>query len=135
MNPMRSRISSTFVGLAALLAFASTCAAQEPYYKGKRLTLMVNYAAGGPTDIEGRLFARHIARHIEGAPNLLVQNMDGAGGIIGNTWLGEIAPKDGTAMGYFTGAAWLYASDPEKHRVDFRSYEFIAYQPGTSVYY
>jgi hypothetical protein len=96
---------------------------------------MVNYAAGGPTDIEGRLFARHIARHLEGQPNIIVQNIDGAGGLTGTTWLGEIAPKDGTAMGYLTGAAWLYASEPERHRADFRSYEFVAYQPGTSIYY
>jgi hypothetical protein len=38
-------------------------------------------------------------------------------------------------VGYFTGAAWLYATEPNKHRVDFRTYEFIAYQPGTTVYY
>jgi len=135
MNPMRSRISTAFVGLAALLAFESTCAAQELYYKGKRLTLMVNYAAGGPTDIEGRLFARHITRHIEGQPSIIVQNIDGAGGLTGTTWLGEIAPKDGTVMGYLTGVAWLYAIEPDRHRVDLRTYEFVAYQPGTTVYY
>jgi tripartite-type tricarboxylate transporter receptor subunit TctC len=96
---------------------------------------MVNYAAGGPTDIEGRLFARHIANHIAGQPNIIIQNIDGAGGLTGTTWLGDVAPKDGTAVGYLTGAAWLYASDPEKSRIDLRSYEFVAYQPGTSVYY
>ncbi len=105
------------------------------YYKGKRLTVLVNFAAGGPTDIEGRLFAKHIAKHIDGQPATIVQNMDGAGGLVGNSYLGEIAPKDGTMVGYFTGAAWLYATEPNKHRVDFRTYEFVAYQPGTTVYY
>jgi hypothetical protein len=38
-------------------------------------------------------------------------------------------------MGYLTGAAWVYATEPDKHRVDLRTYEFIAYQPGTTVYY
>ena len=85
-----------------------------PFYKGKRLTVLVNYAAGGPTDIEGRLFARHIAKHIEGQPNIIVQNMDGAGGLTGTTWLGEVAPKDGTVMGYLTGAAWVYANEPRE---------------------
>ena len=110
-------------------------AADEAVYKGKRLTVLVNFAAGGPTDIEGRLFAKHIAKHIDGAPTTIVQNMEGAGGLIGNNYLGEIAPKDGTVVGYFTGAAWLYATEPDKHRIDFRSYEFVAYQPGTTVYY
>jgi putative tricarboxylic transport membrane protein len=130
-----SRLHAALMGACAILVSASCALAADPYYKGKRLSIMVNYAAGGPTDIEGRLFARHIARHLEGQPNIIVQNIDGAGGLTGTTWLGEIAPKDGTAMGYLTGAAWLYASEPERHRADFRNYEFVAYQPGTSIYY
>jgi len=124
------------IGLCALAALgAQNAKAEEPYYKGKRLSVLINYAPGGPTDIEGRLFARHIGRHIEGEPSIVVQNIDGAGGLIGTTYLGEIAPKDGTMMGYLTGAVGVYANDPEKHRVDLRSYEFIAYQSGTAVYY
>jgi tripartite-type tricarboxylate transporter receptor subunit TctC len=136
MPSSRLRTAAVALGAVSIVA-AGICgaAAEDPFYKGKRLSIMVNYAAGGPTDIEGRLFARHIANHLEGQPNIIVQNIDGAGGLTGTTWLGEIAPKDGTVMGYLTGAAWLYASEPEKHRVDFRSYEFIAYQPGTSIYY
>ena len=130
-----SRLRAALIGACAILVSASCALAADPYYKGKRLSIMVNYAAGGPTDIEGRLFARHIARHLEGQPSIIVQNIDGAGGLTGTTWLGEIAPKDGTAMGYLTGAAWLYASEPERHRADFRNYEFVAYQPGTSIYY
>ncbi len=122
--------------IASMIATALPGAtADEPIYKGKRLTVLVNFAAGGPTDIEGRLFAKHIAKHIDGAPATIVQNMEGAGGLIGNNYLGEIAPKDGTVVGYFTGAAWLYATEPDKQRIDFRNYEFVAYQPGTTVYY
>jgi tripartite-type tricarboxylate transporter receptor subunit TctC len=132
---MRLRLCSAVFGFAAALGCASSATAQESFYSGKRLSLMVNYAAGGPTDIEGRLFARHIAKHIDGQPNIIVQNIDGAGGLTGTTWLGEVAPKDGTVMGYLTGVAWLYASEPERHRVDVRTYEFVAYQPGTTVYY
>ena len=61
--------------------------------------------------------------------------MDGAGGMAGAGYLGEVAPKDGTVMGYFTGSAWRFANNPERFRVDFRSYEFVAYQPGTAVIY
>jgi tripartite-type tricarboxylate transporter receptor subunit TctC len=140
MPSIRARAAGAALSGLALIAItigtlAPAAAADEALYKGKRLTVLVNFAAGGPTDIEGRLFARHIARHIEGQPTILVQNMEGAGGLVGNGYLGEIAPKDGTMVGYFTGAAWLYATEPNKHRVDFRTYEFIAYQPGTTVYY
>jgi tripartite-type tricarboxylate transporter receptor subunit TctC len=125
---------------AALLAAActigiSTASAQEPFYQGKRLTLLINFAAGGPTDIEGRLLAKHIAKHIEGQPTIVVQNRDGAGGLVGTNYVGEVAPRDGTLFGYFTGAAWKYVTEPERHTVDFRTFEFIGYSPGNAVYY
>src|SRR3954454_19413584 len=123
---IRLGMCAALVGLCAYFAGPRGAAAEDAFYKGKRLTEMVNYAAGGPTDIEGRLFSRHIARHIDGQPNIIVQNIDGAGGLPGTTWLGEVAPKDGTAMGYLTGVAWLYAIEPERHRVDVRTYEFVA---------
>ena len=131
MLPLRA----SMLGVCAAVLCALPAQADDPFYKGKRLTALINFAAGGPTDIEGRLFARHIGKHIEGQPSIIVQNMEGAGGLIGNQYVGEVAPKDGTVLGYFTGAAWLYATAPEKHRVDFKTYEFIAYQPGTTVYY
>ena len=122
--------------LAALCAIGvSAAGAQEPFYKGKRLTLLINFAAGGPTDIEGRLLAKHIARHIDGQPAIIVQNRDGAGGLVGTNYVGELGPRDGSMFGYFTGAAWKYVMEPEKHTVDFRTFEFIGYQPGSAVYY
>ena len=123
------------LALATSLALYAPAAADNPYYKGKRVTVLINFTAGGPTDIEGRLFAKHLADHIETRPQVIVQNMDGAGGMIGAGYLGEVAPKDGTMLGYFTGTTWRYANDPERFRVDFRTYDFLAYQPGSTIYY
>ena len=121
--------------IVAVALTSSQVAAQQPFYKGKRLAVLVNFAPGGSTDIEGRLFARHIARHLDGEPNVVVQNMDGAGGFNGANYVGEVAPRDGTMLGFMGGTAWQYATDPERFRADLRSYEFIAFQPGTTVYY
>jgi len=126
---------SATVGICAALALVSHATAQEPFYAGKRLTLVINFAAGGPSDIEGRLLAKHVAKHIDGAPLIIVQNKDGAGGLVGTNFLGEVGPRDGSMFGYFTGAAWKYVIEPENHRVDFKSYEFIGFQPGNAVYY
>ena len=109
--------------------------ADEPFYKGKRLTLLINFAPGGPTDVEGRLFAKHIAKHIDGNPLIIVQNKDGASGMVGAAYLGEVGPKDGTMFGYLTGTAWNYVIDPDVFRVRFPSYDFIGSQPGNAVYY
>jgi tripartite-type tricarboxylate transporter receptor subunit TctC len=131
---MRRPMLSVIV--AAVIALGVTTArADEPFYQGKRLTLVVNFAPGGPTDIEGRLLAKHIVKHIDGSPLIVVQNKDGASGLVGSAYLGEVGPKDGTMFGYLTGTAWDYVIDPGAFRVDFRSYDFLGYQPGNTVYY
>ena len=122
------------IGVSLGLAL-SPCLAQDPYYKGKRLTVLINFDAGSAPDIEGRLFARHFAKHIDGQPQVIVQNISGAGGVNGTQYLGEIAPKDGTTFGYLTGSAWNFASQPQLFRVDYRKYEFVGFQGGTVVYY
>jgi tripartite-type tricarboxylate transporter receptor subunit TctC len=124
------------MALGILLAIAAPNArAEDPFYKGKRLAILINFAPGGPTDIEGRLFAKHLARYLDGQPNIVIQNMDGAGGIVGAKYLGEVAPRDGTMAGYFTGTAFMYALDPDRFRVDFKTYQFVALQPGTTVHF
>jgi tripartite-type tricarboxylate transporter receptor subunit TctC len=133
-----TRVQAALIGFCAAISLAgltSEAHAQDPFYKGKRVTLLINFAAGGPTDIEGRLFAKYLARHLDGAPNVISQNMDGAGGVVGATYLGEVAPKDGSYVGYLSGTSWVYVSEPERWRVDFKSYEFVAYQPGTTVHF
>ena len=126
-----------FGSLVAALCLVASCEAlaDNAFYQGKRLTLLINFAPGGPTDIEGRLLAHHLARHIAGSPTIIVQNMDGGGGAVGTNFLGEVAPRDGTTLGYLTGSAWRYVSVRETARVDFLNYRMVAYQPGTTVYY
>src|SRR5215470_12264159 len=110
-------------------------AGAQGYYTGKQLTVLVNYDAGGPTDIEARVFARHIGRHVGGGPNVIVQNMGGAAGLIGTKYLGEVAPKDGTMLGYLTAATQRYVTNPERFNVDFRTYEFIAVIPSGRIHF
>jgi hypothetical protein len=75
--------------------------AQAQFYKGKTITMIVNYPAGGPTDLEGRIVALHLAAHIPGNPTIVVKNVGGAGGLIGSNQLGEAAPN-GESIGFFT---------------------------------
>ncbi|MBI2347732.1 MAG: hypothetical protein HYV05_03655 [Deltaproteobacteria bacterium] len=80
----------------SVLAFTVQArAAERPFYQGKTITVLINFAAGGPTDIEGRIIARHLARHIPGQPSVIAQNMGGAGGVIAANYLGEVAKGDG----------------------------------------
>jgi hypothetical protein len=122
--------------ITAALALCCTAAgAQQPFYAGKQLTVLVNYDSGGPTDIEARLLARHLGRHIAGNPRVQVQNMAGSAGLVGTKYLGEVAPRDGTVMGYITGSAHRFVSNPERFSVDFRKYEFVAVLPSGRIHF
>ena len=87
--------------IAGALAAAFSQSALAQFYKGKTITMIVNYPAGGPSDIEGRIVAQHLPAHIPGSPTIVIKNVGGAGGVIGANQLGEAAPN-GENMGFFT---------------------------------
>lgn len=128
-----------FVSVIALYVFAISVSqsfpAEKPFYEGKTVTVLINYAAGGPTDVEGRVFARHLGKHIAGQPNVIVQNMAGAGGVIGINYLGQVAKPDGLTIGYFTGAIFHQQVKNPALRVDLAKYSFISGIQGVTVSY
>jgi tripartite-type tricarboxylate transporter receptor subunit TctC len=73
----------------------------EEFYKGKRLTLTVGYGPGGGYDVFARLLARHFGKYLPGNPQIIVQNMPGAGSLVSANYIYTVAPKDGTAFGLF----------------------------------
>ena len=84
-----------------MTGFCSSAAqAQAPseFYRNKTVTLVVGYAPGGGYDIYTRLLARHLGNHIGGAPNVIVQNMPGAAGVVASNNIFVAAPKDGTVI-------------------------------------
>ena len=85
----------------AMIAGASLAQAQTPaeFYKGKQMQMMVYSGAGSTYDTYARLLSRHMVRHIPGSPNIVVQNMVGAGGLKLVDYLNRIAPRDGTVFG------------------------------------
>jgi len=90
--------------LAGLLVLAATVGSQAAHaqiYKGKTVTMIINYPAGGPSDIEGRIVAQHLPAHVPGKPTIVVKNVGGAGGVIGTNQLAE-APPNGESIGFFT---------------------------------
>ena len=134
------KLSSTprLVILAALisaLGAASAFSAETAFYQGKTLTVLINFAAAGPTDIEGRLVARFLGRHLPGQPSIVVQNMPGAGGVTGTNYLGEIAKPDGLTMGYFTGQFFNVLTADPTLRVDLAKFAYIASIEGVAVAY
>ena len=101
-----NRHASTRVILLAAL-FISTVIqnshAAEPFYQAKTLRVVVSSAAGGGTDIVARLMMRHLPRLIPGNPTIIVENMPGAGEIVGTNYVYGKAKADGLTVLFGTG--------------------------------
>lgn len=99
------RIATLAVAAAlAGSAFFAPGAHADPvadFYKGKNLTIIVGYSAGGGYDVYARAIGRYINRHIPGSPNIVVTNMPGAGSLASVNFLYNVAPKDGTVIATF----------------------------------
>ena len=72
------------------------------FYRGRNLTLIVGYSAGGGYDTYTRILARHLGKHVPGHPTVVVQNMPGAGSLKMANYLYNVAPKDGSTIGIFS---------------------------------
>ena len=110
-------------------------AEKAPFYRGKTLNIVINFAAGGPTDIESRIFAKHLSRHIAGQPTITVQNMGGGGGLIAVNYIGEVAKPDGFTAAYFTGALFQQQIKDQALRDDLGKFGFITGVHGVTVSY
>jgi tripartite-type tricarboxylate transporter receptor subunit TctC len=95
-----ARWSILALSLAVAAGASSACA--DPiadFYRGKTVTLVVSNPPGGGYDLLARTIAPVLAKHIPGTPNVIVQNMPGAAGILATNHLFNIAAKDGTVIG------------------------------------
>jgi tripartite-type tricarboxylate transporter receptor subunit TctC len=112
--------------LALCVGVAGAPAAAQDFYRGKTLTILVGFSPGGGFDINARVLARHIGRHIPGSPNTIVQNMPGAGSVTAIHYLEQTAPKDGTVIDIFNfGNIGESRLNPDKVKVDFRKFNWI----------
>jgi tripartite-type tricarboxylate transporter receptor subunit TctC len=93
-----------------MLGFLFICAApsalafaQENFYKGKTIRLVVGLAPGGGFDTYSRVIARHIGKHISGNPTTIVDNMPGAASLLAANYVYKAAKPDGLTIGNFVG--------------------------------
>src|SRR5258708_3795724 len=77
--------------------------AQENFYKGKTIRLVVGLAPGGGFDTYSRVIARHIGKHISGNPTTIVDNMPGAASLLAANYVYKAAKPDGLTIGNFVG--------------------------------
>jgi tripartite-type tricarboxylate transporter receptor subunit TctC len=125
---------ATAIGLSLFLA-SRPVLAQEPFYKGKTVRLLVNFPAGGATDVVARLVSRYLGRHLAGNPIVAVQNMPGGGGNVGANYVYEVASADGLTVGVFSGGYLPQILGGSGVRFDLNKMPMIAGVGETSVVY
>jgi len=81
--------------------------AQDSFYKGRTVRIIVGASAGGGYDTYSRAISRHIGKHIPGNPTFVVENMPGAGMLIAANHVYKIAKPDGLTIGHFIGGLFL----------------------------
>ncbi|HEX9662923.1 MAG TPA: tripartite tricarboxylate transporter substrate-binding protein [Candidatus Binatia bacterium] len=86
-------ISFVFPGLVPEVG-----AQEEPFYKGKTITIVVGSTAGGFYDRWARMFARYMGKYIPGEPEFVAQNMAGAGSVIAANHVFNVAKPDGLTV-------------------------------------
>ena len=82
----------------AFLAAPAHADSVAEFYKGKTVTLIAGYSAGGGFDLYARVIANYLGKHIPGQPRIVVQNMPGAGSLRAASHVYNVAPKDGTII-------------------------------------
>jgi tripartite-type tricarboxylate transporter receptor subunit TctC len=89
------------VAVAMAGAFSAKADAVEDFYKGKTLKILVGYPPAGSYTAYAQLASRHYGKFIPGKPNVIVQNMGGAGSLVAANYFANVAPKDGSMIGMF----------------------------------
>jgi tripartite-type tricarboxylate transporter receptor subunit TctC len=112
------------LGVAGITPAAAV--AQDDFYRGKTIRIVVGFSAGGGFDTFARTFARHLGRQLPGAPTVIVENMPGAGSLIAANHVYKVARPDGLTIGHFIGGLFLGQVLGQKGiEFDARKFEFL----------
>jgi tripartite-type tricarboxylate transporter receptor subunit TctC len=104
---MKHPISGAVVVFLTLASSSSAAPAQTPNYAGKTITIIAGTKAGDVYDLYARHFAHYLPKYIPGHPNIIVQNMAGAGSMIAANFVYNVASKDGLTIGAIFPALYL----------------------------
>jgi tripartite-type tricarboxylate transporter receptor subunit TctC len=104
----------------------AAASAQDDFYRGKTIRIVVGYSAGGGFDTYSRAIARHLAKHIPGKPAVIVENMPGAAGLVAANSIYRAGRPDGLTIVNFQGTQVMgQILGREGVEFDARKYEWL----------
>jgi tripartite-type tricarboxylate transporter receptor subunit TctC len=96
---IRDIIAAALVALISLFWGRAAQAQATPFYKDKTIRIILVFTAGGLYDQYARILSRHMPKYIPGNPNIIVQNMPGAGSLTATNYVYSVAKPDGLTLG------------------------------------
>ncbi len=93
--------------LAMLILWHANLPAQEAFYQGKTLRVIVGSSPGNTQDQMARLIARYLPKYLPGHPNVIVENRSGGSSLIVGNYLYSVAKADGLTMGVVSRALYF----------------------------
>jgi tripartite-type tricarboxylate transporter receptor subunit TctC len=99
MGKLGGRLSYALCGLLLIGALAGAARAEDAPFAGKSVRMIIGFGPGGGYDRWARTIARHLGKHLPGKPDVIPQNMPGAGSYVAASYIYSVAPKDGTVVG------------------------------------
>ncbi len=119
--------------LLIVLLWNSNLFAQSDFYKGKTIKVVIGYSAGGTNDLWARAIARYWSKHIPGNPDIIVQNMPGAGTMVAANYIYGVAKPDGLTLGLIAPALFFNQIGGQKEvRFDWAKFAWIGTPEETS---
>jgi tripartite-type tricarboxylate transporter receptor subunit TctC len=99
-------IFAAFVFSGVVLMTDVGGASSHEFFRGKTIRLLVGNSVGGAMDDWARFVAQHLGGHIPGTPQIVVQNMPGAGGVSAANYIYNVAKPDGLTFGVVNPALY-----------------------------
>jgi len=112
--------------LLLLLTCGHDARAQSPFYEAKTIRLVLGFSPGGISDLWGRALSRGMSQHIPGKPNIILQNMPGAGSLTAANYIYGVAKPDGLTIGFVTpGLYFNQLTDMKEVQFDWAKFTWI----------
>jgi tripartite-type tricarboxylate transporter receptor subunit TctC len=87
------------IALVLVLGLPIYALSQAPFYQDKTIKIVAGYGAGSVDDAWTRMIAQFLVKYVPGSPNIIVQNMPGAGAMIAANYVYKVSKPDGLTLG------------------------------------
>ena len=130
---MKTRFAWLAVAGAIMFPQVSQADPVADFYAGKTVKIVIGASMGGSYGLYAQYMARHVSRHLAGAPTVVVQSMPGSGGNKAMNYVYTAAPQDGSVVSIVQISVVQESLFNPKVRFDAKGYHYIGRFTDTNI--